>query len=89
MHSEQALAPVSGLFPTQAPKAQHKLMFLGENRPVSPVLRRVFRLQNILDLTAASGRHQQNYPQPAEDPIFPFAAGYLGEFLELPGSIVR
>jgi hypothetical protein len=46
-------------------------------------------VQNIFHLTVAGRRHQQNYPQPVETPVFPFGASYLGVFFELLRSNVQ
>jgi hypothetical protein len=39
-------------------------------------------VHNIFNLTVVDRRHQQNYPQPVEEPVFPFGASHLGEFFE-------
>jgi hypothetical protein len=61
-------------------------MFLCGIIAALPTPRKDLCVQNIFDLTVADQRHQQNYPQPVEEPVFPFGASYLGAFFELPRS---
>lgn len=83
MHSERALAPRSGATPEGICGAWRKRMFLCGIISTLLAPTKDLRVHNIFDLTVADRRHQQNYPQPVEEPVFPFGASYLAVFFEL------
>jgi hypothetical protein len=89
MHSERALAGVSGAAAPRVSWAWRKRMFLCGIILALRAPRKDLGGQNIFDLTVADRRNQQIYPQPVKEPVFPFGASHLGEFFELRRSNVQ